>query len=81
LTPKDQSICPVSKVFLPANVAFLEGGVNVQTISKPITEGSIVLDLIGTARGKCRLYAVLYDMYDSNMVGVAIPARVDVTSP
>jgi hypothetical protein len=78
LTPKENSICPISKIFLPANTAFLEGGVNIQTISKPVTEGSITLDIVATSRGSCKLYTVLYDMYDSEMIGVgpAIEVRV-----
>jgi hypothetical protein len=78
LTPKENSICPISKIFLPANTAFLEGGVNIQTISKPVTEGSITLDIVATSRGSCKLYALLYDMYDSEMIGVgpAIEVRV-----
>jgi hypothetical protein len=78
LTPKENSICPISKIFLPANTAFLEGGVNIQTVSKQVTEGSITLDIVATSRGSCRLYAVLYDMYDSEMIGVGPAIEVSV---
>jgi hypothetical protein len=77
LTPKETSICPITKIFLPANTAFLEGGVNIQTIAKPVL-GGITVDIVGTSRGKCRLYAVLYDMYDSSMIGVSLPIEVSV---
>ena len=76
LTPKDHPICPIAKVFLAANMAFLEGGVNIQTISKPLTDGSITLDILATAKGKCKLYTVMYDMYDANMIGISMPILV-----
>jgi hypothetical protein len=76
LTPKDHPICPIAKVFLAANMAFLEGGVNIQTISKPLTDGGITLDILATAKGKCKLYTVMYDMYDANMIGVTMPIQV-----
>ncbi|WXG44603.1 MAG: alpha-2-macroglobulin family protein [Promethearchaeati archaeon SRVP18_Atabeyarchaeia-1] len=76
LVPKDHSICPIAKVFLAANMAFLEGGVNIQTISKPLTDGGIVLDILATAKGRCKLYTIMYDMYDVTMIGVAVPIQV-----
>jgi hypothetical protein len=76
LTPKDHSICPIARVFLAANMAFLEGGVNIQIISKPLTDGGMTLDILATAKGKCKLYTVMYDMYDANMIGVTMPIEV-----
>jgi hypothetical protein len=78
LTPKEQSLCPITKIFLPANTAFLEGGVNIQTVSKPVVGGNVTVDIVATSRGKCKLYAVLYDMYDSGMIGVGLPIKVSV---
>jgi hypothetical protein len=76
LRPKDHPICPIAKIFLAANMSFLEGGVNIQTISKPLTDGSITLDILATAKGRCKLYTVMYDMYDANMIGVSMPIQV-----
>jgi len=81
VTPRHESRCPVVRVFLAPNLISLEGEVNMQTISKPMVEGSIELDLLAASRGRSRLYVMLYDMYEPNMIGITIPIGITVTLP
>lgn len=78
VTPKEQTIAPLCKVYLPACLAFLKGGASAQTIYEPIKNNNLVIDAIATRKGKCGLYVLMHDMYDSDKIGVAPRIEIKV---
>ena len=70
VTPKEDSIAPLVRLYLPGNVASLQGGAALQTLYLPIMNKSLNVEIYGIRKGKGKLRAVLHDMYDSEKVGV-----------
>jgi hypothetical protein len=78
IKPKEKTLCPIVKIFLPANLAFVKGGVNVQSGIFPIKTGQLELDVVAVRRGTAGMYAVLTDMYDAEKIGVSDRLQVVV---
>ena len=38
ITVQEETLCPVARVFLPGNLALIEGGANAQTAYRPIKQ-------------------------------------------
>jgi len=77
ITPRENTLCPLAKVYLPANLAFVKGGVNVQSSIFPIKGESLEMDVVAIRRGVAGMYVVLTDMYDVDKIGVS--DRLEVT--
>jgi hypothetical protein len=69
VTPKEQTIAPLVRFFLPGNLALLKGGANAQTAYLPIERKKLTVDVVAVRPGRGRLYASVHDMYDSEKVG------------
>ncbi len=80
LTPREKTRCPLVKVYLPATIAALKGGANVQTINMPVTSGSVTIEAIAVRTGKAGLYVVMYDMYDSTKIGISSRLEFEVSA-
>jgi hypothetical protein len=78
VTPKEQTIAPLARLFLPGNLALLKGGANAQTAHLPIEKKELVVDAIAVRPGRGRLYVSVHDMYDADKVGTATGIEIDV---
>jgi hypothetical protein len=69
VTPKEQTIAPLARLFLPGNLALLKGGANAQTAHLPIERAELTVDAVAVRPGKGKLYISVHDMYDADKVG------------
>jgi hypothetical protein len=79
VTPKEQTIAPLARLFLPGNLALLKGGANAQTAHLPIEKTELVVDAIAVRPGRGRLYVSVHDMYDADKCGTAPGIEINVT--
>lgn len=71
IAPKEQTICPVARIFLPGNLALLKGGANAQTAYLPIETKELTVDAVAVRPGRGKLYVSVHDMYDAEKVGTS----------
>lgn len=69
VTPKEQTIAPLVRLFLPGNLALLKGGANAQTAYLPIEQQTLTVDAVAVRPGRGQLYVSVHDMYDAEKVG------------
>ena len=69
VTPKETSIAPLVRLYLPGCLALLKGGANAQTAHLPIEQDSLVVDAVAVRPGRGRLYVTVHDMYDADKIG------------
>lgn len=69
VTPKEQTIAPLARLFLPGNLALLKGGANAQTAHLPIERKELTVDVVAVRPGRGKLYVSVHDMYDADKVG------------
>ncbi len=69
VTPKEETIAPLVRLFLPGNLAFLKGGANAQTAYLPIEQKEVTVDVVAVRPGTGKLYISVHDMYDAAKVG------------
>jgi len=69
ITPKEQSIAPLARLFLPGNLALLKGGANAQTAYLPIERKELTVDAVAIRPGRGKLFVSVHDMYDAEKVG------------
>ena len=79
VTPKERTIAPLARLFLPGNLALLKGGANAQTAHLPIEKTELVVDAIAVRPGRGNLYVSVHDMYDAAKVGTAPGIEINVT--
>ena len=71
VTPKDSSIAPLVRLYLPGCLALLKGGANAQTAHLPIERDELIVDAVAVRPGQGKLYVTIHDMYDADKVGTA----------
>ena len=69
VTPKEQTIAPLARLFLPGNLALLKGGANAQTAHLPVERSELTVDAVAVRPGRGKLYVSVHDMYDAEKVG------------
>jgi len=69
ITPKEQTIAPLARLFLPGNLALLKGGANAQTAYLPIEQNELTVDAVAVRPGRGKLYVSVHDMYDAEKIG------------
>ncbi len=69
---------PLTRVYLPANLAFLLGGGNVQEIYEPLKYGNLQLEVVAVRKGSAGLRALVHDMYETDKIGIAPKMEVTV---
>jgi hypothetical protein len=69
ITPKEKTIAPLVRIFLPGTMALLKGGANAQTAYLPIERSELTVDAVAVRPGRGRLYVSVHDMYDAAKVG------------
>jgi hypothetical protein len=78
VTPREQTIAPLARLFLPGNLALLKGGANAQTAHLPIEQQELVVDAVAIRPGRGKLYVSVHDMYDADKVGTAPGIEISV---
>jgi len=76
--PKEQTIAPLARLFLPGNLAFLKGGANAQTAYLPIEHEELIVDAVAVRPGCGKLYVSVHDMYDAEKVGTLPGTEIQV---
>lgn len=71
VTPKESSIAPLVRLYLPGCLALLKGGANAQTAHLPVERDELVVDAVAVRSGRGKLYITVHDMYDADKVGTA----------
>jgi hypothetical protein len=71
VTPKEQTIAPLVRLFLPGNLALLKGGANAQTAYLPVEQKELTVDAVAVRPGRGKLFVSVHDMYDAEKVGTA----------
>jgi hypothetical protein len=79
ITPKETTIAPLVRLFLPGNLALLKGGANAQTAHLPIEARELTVDAVAVRPGRARLYVSVHDMYDAEKVGTIPGIEIRVT--
>lgn len=69
VTPKEKTIAPLVRLFLPGTLALLKGGANAQTAHLPIEGRELTVDAVAVRSGRAKLYVSVHDMYDAEKVG------------
>jgi hypothetical protein len=70
ITPGEKTMAPLARVYLPGNVACLQGGGEVQKLYLPVEGDSLSLEVYGIRKGTGRMRVALHDMYDSEKASV-----------
>lgn len=78
VTPKEQTIAPLVRLFLPGNLALLKGGANAQTAYLPIEQKKLTVDAVAVRPGQGKLYVAVHDMYDAGKIGTAPGIKISV---
>lgn len=71
VTPQEQTIAPLARLFLPGNLALLKGGANAQTAYLPVERKELTVEAVAVRPGRGKLYVSVHDMYDAEKVGTA----------
>jgi hypothetical protein len=78
VTPKESSIAPLARLYLPGCLALLKGGANAQTAHLPVERDDLVVDAVAVRSGQGKLYVTVHDMYDADKVGTAPGIEIHV---
>jgi hypothetical protein len=78
VTPKESSIAPLVRLYLPGCLALLKGGANAQTAHLPVEQDELVVDAVAVRSGRGKLYVTVHDMYDADKIGTAPGIEIQV---
>ncbi len=78
VTPKESSIAPLVRLYLPGCLALLKGGANAQTAHLPIEQDDLVVDAVAVRSGRGKLHVTVHDMYDADKVGTVPGIEIQV---
>jgi hypothetical protein len=78
VTPRESSIAPLVRLYLPGCLALLRGGANAQTAHLPVEEEALVVDAVAVRPGRGKLYVTVHDMYDADKVGTVPGVEIRV---
>ena len=80
VVPKESSIAPLVRLYLPGCLALLKGGANAQTAHLPVEREALIVDVVAVRAGHGKLYVTIHDMYDADKVGTAEGIDIKVKS-
>jgi hypothetical protein len=78
VTPKETSIAPLVRLYLPGCLALLKGGASAQTAHLPVERDELVVDAVAVRPGQGKLYVTVHDMYDAGKIGTAPGIKIQV---
>jgi len=78
VTPRETSIAPLVRLYLPGCLAWVKGGANAQTAHLPVEREFLEVEAVAVRPGRGQVRVVVHDMYDAEKVGVAPGIEVRV---
>ncbi|MEK6573381.1 MAG: hypothetical protein AABZ58_03560 [Chloroflexota bacterium] len=78
ITPREETIAPLARRFLPGSLALLKGGANAQTAYLPVERAELTVDAVAVRPGRGKLFVSVHDMYDAEKVGAAPGIEITV---
>ncbi|HLB50284.1 MAG TPA: hypothetical protein VJL59_24950 [Anaerolineales bacterium] len=78
ITPREETIAPLARLFLPGNLALLKGGANAQTAYLAVERAELTVDAVAVRAGRGKLFVSVHDMYDAEKVGAAPGIEITV---
>lgn len=78
IIPREETIAPLARIYLPGNVAALKYGASVQKMYLPVEGRELKLEIYGIRKGKGKLRVALFDMYNADKVGVLPGLTINV---
>ncbi len=78
ITPREETIAPLARLFLPGSLALLKGGANAQTAYLPVERAELTVDAVAIRAGRGKLFVSVHDMYDAEKVGAAPGIEITV---
>jgi hypothetical protein len=69
ISPQEETIAPLARIFLPGNLAWLKGGANAQTAYLPIEQKQLTVEVVAVRPGAGKLHVSVHDMYDADKIG------------
>jgi hypothetical protein len=78
VTPREESIAPLVRLYLPGCLAWVKGGANAQTAHLPVEAEFLEVEAVAVRPGRGQLRVAVHDMYDADKVGVAPGVEVRV---
>jgi hypothetical protein len=78
VTPRETSIAPLVRLYLPGCLAWVKGGANAQTAHLPVEREYLEVEAVAVRSGRGLLRVVVHDMYDADKIGVTPGVEVRV---
>lgn len=78
VTLREDSLCPLARVYLPGCLALLRGGANAQSAYVPVIDRTLEIDAVAVRRGRGAVRVAVHDLYDASKIGTARPVEVRV---
>lgn len=78
VTPRETSIAPLVRLYLPGCLAWVKGGANAQTAHLPVERDWLEVEAVAVRPGRGQLRVAVHDMYDAEKVGVSPGIEVKV---
>jgi hypothetical protein len=78
VTPRETSIAPLVRLYLPGCLAWIKGGANAQTAHLPVERESLEVEAVAVRPGRGQLHVAVHDMYDADKVGVVPGLEIKV---
>jgi hypothetical protein len=79
IIPLEETLCPEAWIYLPANLAALKRGANVQVIYWPLKTKELEIEVVAVLKGTAKGYVTLHDMYNAEKIGVAPGVSITVS--
>lgn len=76
--PREKTIAPLARLFLPGNLALLKGGANAQTAYLAVERQELTVDVVAVRPGRGKLYVSVHDMYDAAKIGTIPGIEIEV---
>ncbi|RLE97862.1 MAG: hypothetical protein DRJ63_08525 [Thermoprotei archaeon] len=74
----EQTIAPLTKIWLPPGLVYPKGGVNIQIVYKPVTNNILEIEAVAVRKSRGQLKVLVHDMYDSSKIGTTSPIEITV---
>jgi len=74
----EQTIAPLTKIWLPPGLVYPKGGVNIQIVYKPVTNNILEIEAVAVRKSRGQLKVLVHDMYDSSKIGTISPIEITV---
>lgn len=75
---REESLCPLARVYLPGCLAWVRGGANAQSAYVPVIDRALELEAVAVRPGRGAVRTAVHDLYDAAKIGTARAVEVRV---